>query len=466
MKRTVKFLLVFSFGLMLAGFGPRPYSDLAEYKRLPLETRISRLQSAGEDLFMRRRYEDAIVVFETILALDPGELKAKLWITKAQSQLLLEKNAANKQALYRKYGHLIPKDKIYENWHWGPSVGHFEVRYSEPKPYVPKVRKLRPKASDAEIAAARKKAESSGDAADMFELAMLHWSRKDQEKALKAFFDAYAINPEVLGKDDEFMLSTISEDVDAKTAAGKASARDYLVSGRLGLIQGDRQRAVNHLVRAAAMDAKTREEARKELGSFLATSQVETVSLPADIFSFRQAYVFDKGLDKLYLRIILLPKNGTQVVPIDMMLKSECVKDIEIASKDVTFVFPQAGIDESMRLYLVLPEKEGDYPQYEVRLVLTLDRAKSQTFELSNFATGENLPDNWSFVFSSEYNLSESLAKGDFEKSVDGMKISGWHLAITAGKGPFIPLESFKEPLPKAVDIWKLIENGGETTSL
>ncbi len=466
MKRTVKFLLVFSFGLMLAGFGPRPYSDLAEYKRLPLETRLSRLQSAGEDLFMRRRYEDSIVVFETILALDPGELKAKLWITKAQSQLLLEKNAANKQALYRKYGHLTPKDKIYENWRWGPSVGHFEVRYSEPKPYVPKVRKLRPKATDAEIAAARKKAEASGDAADMFELAMQHWSRKEQEKALKAFFDAYAINPEVLGRDDEYMLSTISEEVDAKTAAGKASAKDYLTSGKLGLIQGDRQRAVNHLVRAAAMDPKSREEARKELGMFLATSQVDTVSLPAEVFSFRQAYVFDKGLDKLYLRIVLLPKNRAQVVPVDMMLKNESVKDIEIASKDVAFAFQQPGIDESMRLYLVLPEKEEEFPQYEVRLILTLDRDKSQTFELSNFVTGENLPDNWSFVFSSEYNLSESLAKGDFEKSIDGMKISGWHLAITAGKGPFIPLESFKEPLPKPVDIWKLIENGGETTSL
>ncbi len=466
MKRTVKFLLVFSFGLMLAGFGPRPWSDLAEYKRLPLETRISRLQSAGEDLFMRRRYEDSIVVFETILALDPGELKARLWVTKAQSQLLLEKNAANKQALYRKYGHLTPKDKIYENWHWGPSVGHFEVRYSEPKPYVPKVRKLRPKASDAEVAAARKKAEASGDAIEMFELAMLHWSRKDQEKALKAFFDAYAVNPEVLGRDDEYMLSTISDEVDARTAAGKASAKDYLISGKLGLIQGDRQRAVNHLVRAAALDSKTREEVRKELGSFLATSQVDAVSLPADIFSFRQAYVFDKGLDKLYLRIILLPKNRAQVVPVDMMLKTGSVKDIEIASKDVAFAFPQPGIDESMRLYLVLPEKDEEFPQYEVRLILTLDRDKSQTFELSNFATGENLPDNWSFVFSSEYNLSESLARGDFEKSIDGMKISGWHLAITAGKGPFIPLESFKEPLPKPVDIWKLIENGGETTSL
>ncbi|HNW11145.1 MAG TPA: hypothetical protein PKI71_07255, partial [Candidatus Rifleibacterium sp.] len=373
---------------------------------------------------------------------------------------------ANKQALYRKYGHLTPKDKIYENWRWGPSVGHFEVRYSEPKPYVPKVRKLRPKATDAEIAAARKKAEASGDAADMFELAMQHWSRKEQEKALKAFFDAYAINPEVLGRDDEYMLSTISEEVDAKTAAGKASAKDYLTSGKLGLIQGDRQRAVNHLVRAAAMDPKSREEARKELGMFLATSQVDTVSLPAEVFSFRQAYVFDKGLDKLYLRIVLLPKNRAQVVPVDMMLKNESVKDIEIASKDVAFAFQQPGIDESMRLYLVLPEKEEEFPQYEVRLILTLDRDKSQTFELSNFVTGENLPDNWSFVFSSEYNLSESLAKGDFEKSIDGMKISGWHLAITAGKGPFIPLESFKEPLPKPVDIWKLIENGGETTSL
>ena len=178
------------------------------------------------------------------------------------------------------------------------------------------------------------------------------------------------------------MLSTISEEVDAKTAAGKASAKDYLTSGKLGLIQGDRQRAVNHLVRAAAMDPKSREEARKELGMFLATSQVDTVSLPAEVFSFRQAYVFDKGLDKLYLRIVLLPKNRAQVVPVDMMLKNESVKDIEIASKDVAFAFQQPGIDESMRLYLVLPEKDEEFPQYEVRLVLTLDRAKSQTFEI------------------------------------------------------------------------------------
>lgn len=450
---------------MLAGFGPRSYSDLAEYSRLPLETRINRLQNAGEDLFMRRRYEDAIVVFETILALDPGEMKAKLWITKAQTQIIVEKNEANKKALYQKYGHLIPKDKIYENWHWGPSVGHFEVRYSAPKPYVPKVRKFRPKASDAEVASARKKAEASGDSNDLFELAMRYWSRKEQEKALKAFFDAFAVDPEILAKDDEYMLSTIAEDVDAKTAAGKAAAKDYLVSGRLGLMQGDRQRAINHLVKAAAMDAKVKDVVRKELATFIATSQVDMVSLPPEVFSFRQAYVFDKGIDKLYLRIVMVPKNGSQVVPVDMMLKPESIKDIELASKDVAFAFSQPGIDaSSMRLYLILPEKTGEFPEYEVRLALTIDRAQSQAFELSNFSLAQELPDNWSFVVSSEYNLSESMAKGDFEKSVDGMKISGWHLAPTAGKGPFIPLESFKEPLPKQIDIWKIIENGGEAS--
>ena len=464
MKRTALFLLVFAFGLMLVGYGPRPYSDLAEYRRLPVETRISRLQSAGEDLFMRRRYEDAIVVFNTILALDPGEMKAKLWVTKAENQLLVEQNEVNKKVLYQKYGHLIPKDKIYENWHWGPSVGHFEVRYSEPKPHVPIVRKLRPKASDAAVAAARKKADASGEAGDLFELAMLHWSRREQEKALKAFFDAYAINPEVLSRDDEYMLSTISDEVDAKTASGKASAQDYLVSGRLGLLQGDRRRAVNHLVRAATTDSKLKDAVKKELATFIASPLVDMASLPPDFFSFRQAYVFDKGADKLYLRILLMPKNRTQIVPLDMMLKPECVKDIELASKDVVYAFPQPGLAESMRLYLVLPEKEEEFAQYEIRIALTLDREKSLSFELSNYALPAGQPDNWSFVISSEYNVSESMAKGDFEKSLEGMKVSGWHLAITAGKGPYIPLESFKESLPRQIDVWKIIENGGEAS--
>lgn len=464
MKRTAVFLLVFSIGFLLVGFGPRPYSDLAEYRRLPLETRINRLQSAGEDLFMRRRYEDAIGVFQTILALKSDELKAKLWMTKAQSQIALEKNEVAKRALYQKYGHLTPKDKIYENWHWGPSVGHFEVKYSEPKPYVPKVRKLRPRASDSEIAAAKKKADASGSAEDLFELAMLYWSRRDQDNALKAFFDAFAVNPEILGKDDEYMLSTISEEVDAKAATGKALGKDFLVSGRLGLIQGDRQRAVNHLVKAAATDPKLKDVVRKELALFIATPQVEIVSQPPEIFSFRQAYVFDKGADKLYLSALIMPKGGIQVVPIDLMLRPESIKDIEVVSKDVEYAFAQPGIDDYVRIYAVLPEKKEEFSEYAVQLVLTIDRANSRAFELSNFAMSVDQPDNWSFVISSEFNVAESMARGDFEKSLDGLKIYGWHLQTTEGKGPYIPLDSFNEPLPRQVDIWKILENGGEVS--
>lgn len=464
MKRTALFLTLFSFALILAGFGPRPYSDLAEYKRLPQETRIQRLQNAGEDLFLRRRYEDAIVVFQTILALDKTDLKAKLWMTKAQTQIMLEKNEVNKKALYQKYGHLIPKDKIYENWHWGPSVGHFEVRYSEPKPYVPAVRKVRPKASDKEIAAAVKKSEASGDAADLFELAMLHWSRRDNDKALKAFFDAFAVDPEILGKDDEFMLSTISEEIDARTLSGKATARDFLTSGRLGLLQGDRQRAINHLVKAANLDSKLKDEVSKFIGTFVSTSQVDMVSAPPDIFSFRQAYVYDKGSDKLYLRIVLIPKNRGQVVPVDLTLSASSTRDIELASKDVAFAFARPGIADSLRLWLILPEKEGDFPEYEIKLALNIDRANTQAFELSNFALPADQPDNWSFIIGSEFNFSEAIAKGDFEKNKDGLRISGYHLSASAGKGPFIGLDNFKEPLPRGIDIWKLIETGGETS--
>ncbi|NCB37448.1 MAG: hypothetical protein EOM80_01655 [Erysipelotrichia bacterium] len=464
MKRTALFFTLFSIGLMLVGFGPRPYSDLAEYRHMPIETRIERLRKAGEDLFLRRRYEDAITVFQTVLALDEGDMKAKLWITKAQTQISVEKNEANKKALYQKYGHLIPKDKIYENWHWGPSVGHFEVRYSEPKPYVPAVRKVRPKAADVDIETARKKAEASGDAADLHELSMLHWSRRDDTEALKAFFDAFAANSEILAKDDEFMLSTISDEIAAKIADGKASAEDYMTSGRLGLIQGDRPRAINHLVKAASLDKALKERAQKILKDFVSTSQVEMVSAPPDILSFRQAYVFDKNFDKLYLRIVMTPKNKGQIVPIDLSLTASSAREIELASADVAFAYIQPGIDDYARLWLVLPEKEGEFPEYEIRLTLNVDRAVVQSFELSNFALITEQYDNWSFVISSEFNFSENMAKGEFEKNFEGVRIAGYNLAVSEGKGPFVPLENFKEPLPRKIDIWKLIENGSEAS--
>jgi hypothetical protein len=464
MKRTTAFLLATSIGLTLTGFSPRPYSDLAEYKRLPMEVRIERMQKSGEDLFLRRRFEDAIVVFETILALDEKDLKARLWITKAHSEILREKQDGEKKRLYQKYGHLIPKDMIYDNWHWGPSVGHFEVRYSEPKPYVRPERKLRPKASDAEVKAAKLKAEKSGAAADYFELAMLHWSRREKENALRNYFKAIELDTEMLAKDDELMLATVSSEVQEKVAATKVTASDYLASGKLEMIQGDRVRAVQHLVRAAVMDKQSRTEVSDILSRFVESPQVELVSAPADVFSFRQAYVFDKDSDNIYVRAIMQPKKRGQIVPVDLTIPASIVEKIDIQSKDAILALGKPGISDFLRIWLVLPEKEGEFPEYEVRLAISINRKSADYLELSNFSLPKEQPDNWSFVIGSEFNFGESFNKGEFEKSLTGIRIFGYHLAASDGKGPVLPLAEFKQPLPRQIDIWKIIENGGETT--
>ena len=65
-----------------------------------MHKRIERMQKSGEDLFLRRRYEDAIKVFETILALRKTDLKAMLWISKSKNEIVRERNDAEKQALY------------------------------------------------------------------------------------------------------------------------------------------------------------------------------------------------------------------------------------------------------------------------------------------------------------------------------------------------------------------------------
>lgn len=465
MKRSTALIIAIAAGALLTGFSnPRPYSDLAEYKRLPMERRIERMQKSGEDLLKRRRYEDAIVVFETILALDKDDLLAKLWITKARTALLREKQDAQKEELIKKYGQLIPKDMIYDNWHWGPSVGHFEVRYSEPKPYVPPVRKVRPKASDEQIKEALQKAEKSGSAEDNFELAMLHWSRKERDDALKYYFKAIELDKEMLANDDELLLISVSSDIQTKIDAGSATPQDYFTSGKIELFQGDRVKAVRHLVKAAQKDEKSLEQAKKLLGAFVESPQIDLVSAPPDIFSFRQAYVFDKDSDKIYLRLILSPKNKGQIVPVDLTLAPEAVKDISIDSKDAVMTFGVTGISEALRIWIVLPEKEGDFPEYEVKLTLNLDREKADYIELSNFALPPEQPDNWSFLIASEFNFSESFTRGEYEKNLNGVSINGFQLSLSDGKGPFVALRDFKEPLPGNLDVWKIIETGGEPT--
>lgn len=465
MKRTTAFLLATTIGLTLTGFSPRPYSDLAEYKRLPMERRIDRLQKSGEDLFLRRRYEDAITVFDTILSLDKGDMLARLWITKATTEILKEKQNEEKKRLLQKHdGHLIAKDLIYDNWRWGPEIGHFEIRYAPAKPYVRPVRKVHPKLNDKELNEIVKKAEKTGAADDQFELAMSYWARREIKPALKYYFKAIEADTEMLGRDDELLLSSIAEDVQKKIETGKVNAQDYFDSGKLEMIQGDRNRAVQHLVRAASLDPKLHDQVAKVLARFVESPQVDMVSAPPDIFSFRQAYVFDKNADTVYLRIILSPKKRGQVVPIDLTIPASGAKKIDIKSKDAAFAFGVTGISDALRIWLVLPEKEAEFPEYEVRLTVDIDRKATDFIELSNFSLAKDQPDNWSFVIGSEFNFSESLPVGEHTKKNAGLQVIGYHLSLSDGKGPFLSLADFKEPLPRAVDIWKIITTGGEDT--
>lgn len=460
MKKSILLLTLLSASALLVGYGPRPYSDLATYKRIPTTTRTESLMKAGEDLFLRRRYEDAKSVFEMVLGMDKDNVGAKFWLSKTLNKLEQEANEQAKKALYQKWGHLTPVDKIYQNWHWGPEVGHFEVRYSEPKPYVPKVRKFRPKATDAEIKEAKKKYEASKSAEDAFELSMRYWSQRKKSDAIKYYLEATSIDPEILSKDDEYMLSMISEEMEEKIASGKANAEEYMICGRLGLLQGNRVDGFRNIIKSAVMDKKQKKTAEKIFEEFVESPLSGTIGNSADIFSFRQAYVFDKDKDTVYMRIILCPRENNQLIPIDTTIPASFTGDIKCESDDILFTYGKKGIGESTRLWLVIPEKATEYAEYEARLTIQLKREDENSgIELSNYSLPPEQPDNWSFIISSEFNATESQIPGNYEKIENGVKVSGYHLGTSEGRGPYISFSEYKEPLPEKVNIWKIIEN-------
>ena len=467
MKKSLVLFSLFVMGFLLVGYSPRRYSALATYKRIPTYTRVDNLIKAGKDLFLRRRFEDARSIFLMILDMDKNNLEANFYLSKIKNTLELEENEAKKQALYKKWGHLTPIDKIYENWRWGPEVGHFEIRYSEPKPYVPAVRKFRPKATDAEITEAAKMYTSSKTADNAFELAMRYWSRREKAAAVKYYLEAADMNAEILGRDDEYMLSMISEELEEKIANGKPTSEDYLTYGRLALIQGNRDDGIKSIIKAAVQSKKLNPSANKALDHYISSGFVDIVGIPAEVYSFRQAYVYDKEKDSLYMRIILCPKNKRQLIPIETTIPASSTGNISIESKDAVFIYGKQGIGGSTRLWVALPEKEGEFPEYEVRLIISLKRNEESTgIELSNFVLPPEQPDNWSFIISSEFNNTESDVHGNYEKFENGMKISAFHLGTTDGRGPYVNFKDYKEPLPSDANVWKIIENNEDEMNL
>lgn len=475
MKKSAYFISLIAAGVLLVGYcpncdGPRPYSELATYKRLPVADRVEGLMKAGKDLFLRRRYEDAKSVFQMALDMDKKCLDAKMWISKANCMLEQEQNEEKKKALYAKWGHLTPIDRIYENWRWGPEVGHFEVRYSEPKPYVPAVRKFRPKATDNEIKDALKVYKESPTAENAFELAMKYWSQRKKTEAVKYYFEAVDLNVEILGNDDEYMLSMISEELEAKQEKGTLTADEYMTLGRLALIQGNQKDGIKSVIKASEINKNLKKAAGDVLNAFVAqASALDLSSLPSEIYSFRQAYVFDKDNDSVYMRIVLSPRNKNLLVPVDTSIPDKCIKDITVVSnKDVLYVFNKAVIDEASRLYLLLPEKDGEFPEYEVKLIVNLKRGDGSEpgIELSNFALPPEQDDNWSFIIASEFNKKEGVEIGNYEKVDNGVRVSGYHLATSKGKGPYVPFQNFSEPLPSKTDVWRIIESKEDDMSL
>jgi tetratricopeptide (TPR) repeat protein len=456
MKRSYLVIILALFFLGMVGFTPERGSDFAEYRRLPMKTRVERMQKSGEDLFLRRRYEDAIKVFDTVLALRSNDLKARLWRTKAEQELVKERNDAEKQALYEKYnGHLIPEDRIYGNWNWDPSIGHFEVRYSEPKPYVRPVRKLRPYATDADLNKAVKKA-GSGKLEDLFEVAMLYWSRKDRDNALKYFHQAYGVSPEVLMLDDEMMLITIINEIEEKSEKGSASAQDLYELGRLQLIQGDRAMGISSLVEAASLDKKIAGAVDRIISDFIESPQLELVTSMPEYYAFRQGYVYEAKGDYLYIYLCLQPRNHEQVVSLDYHFPLEIIEEITPESKDCVFAYVKETEDKAVRFWYVLPRKSVVEGYYEIKAKVKLKRDKAENFELSNFALSE-IHDNWSFVIGKDVNFA-SIPNGENEYQERGLRVSGHHLPLYSGRGPYIIFADFTEALDGAVDVWGMME--------
>jgi hypothetical protein len=218
---------------------------------------------------------------------------------------------------------------------------------------------------------------------------------------------------------------------------------------------------VQNLISASRLDKELKNEVSKIIASYVVSPEVKQSIVPPDIYSYRQAYVFDEDADMIYIRIVGIPRGNRLVFPLDITFDLKAIKKLEIASNDLAFAYAMPGQDKAARIWFVLPEKE-EFAEYDLRLIAYVDRDYNTWIDLSNYAIPPEQPDNWSFVIGSEFNFGEMIPQGEFEKHLDGVQVTGYHLSRSEGKGPYIDLSYFKEPMPKEVDVWEFIENAGE----
>lgn len=444
-KTLPAFFLLLS-GLLVCEAAPLPYSDLAQYDHLPLKERIAQIEKAGIDMYKRHRYDDAIQIFNIVLALDSKNATAHLWKKKAEMQNRFNQNNELKQQAYKKYdGRLVPKEKF----EWPESIGHFEVRYSEYKPNVYPPKEVRQPATDEELKKAKAKTLAKGAKAfDFFELAMLYWSRKETEQALKTYIKAVEMDPRISAKNDEAMLYTIQLEIEEKMLSGEPTKEDYRQYALVSYLQGAIYDAVKYFA-ASAGKPGTEEynEARKILSNILNNTPHAHFMSPADLFGFRMLYACEKDGHYIYLRMKLMPQMNAIVIPFDMFLPSHLVEDVYLEnSKDLSFVLAEEGMDEyTLRLWLIIREHPDDFHQYDAQLRIKLkDPTESSTsFYLANHITPIIETDNWAFIVTPAGIEPAFYEPPDFVRHFRDSAISAYSLYKLEGEGPRIILNNY-----------------------
>ncbi|MBF0502060.1 MAG: tetratricopeptide repeat protein [Candidatus Riflebacteria bacterium] len=444
--------------LLLFGFAPGPSPDLRQYSRLPLSVKLARLVKAGEEKFQQRRYEEAIAIFEVMKSLDEHNLDAIFWLQKCNDRLSSEANERMKAQMIKQKGNLVIKESLYDNWVWGPTVGHFEIRQSKPKPHIPVVRKVHPRASDAEIEKARKAADA-GDANALFELAMVLHSRADDTAAIEALDKAVTTDPTILERDDEGLSSAALETAQRALEKGTITPEQRLRAARVNYLQGDLSDAVIGFIKAASKDSALKGQVQKYLQTLLDSRKADFLLRPPEVFSFRQAYLWEKGEDSLFIRIQFRPTSPHFIVPFDLPLEPRAVKAVETRSSDLLFVLPDPVNPDGTRLWLVAKDATDDVPMLEARLVIRLHPSKVTFIDLSNYQVSSDLSDNWSVVIGDSTSFGPGFPVGQIDQMQGKLIIKGYRLQLSNGKGPSLDLRDFRKNLGSGIDPWKIFED-------
>ncbi|MBF0544904.1 MAG: hypothetical protein HQM08_10745 [Candidatus Riflebacteria bacterium] len=458
MPRSILLIFLFFACLLMLGFAPANDPNLRGYTRVTINKRLDLLEKAGKDRFNRRLYEEAIEIFKAMLILDEGNLDAFFWISKCRERVKREESEKRKAELYRKKGSLVIKESKYDNWIWGPTAGHFEIRISKPKPRIIPPKKNRPRVGDAELLAFKKKADS-GVPKDLFELAMSYKSRGEFPLAIESYSKAVAADPKILQLDDEGLTGELCEKFQKQKEKGTISPQERLQAATIGFLQGDLVESIIDFIKASSHDNTLKLACQDGLEKILGTGKTDFLVKPPEILSFRQAYLWENGEDSIYLKIRFRPNSPVFLIPFDLPLEYANVKTVENRSTDIICIIPDKRVDTPLRLWIACKDSGDSIPIFELKAVIRLRPAKVMTLDFSNYyAVPSEIEDNWSVVFGDPSTYSPGFPKGDIESNKAGLIIKAFDLTASKGKGPNLDLRDFRRNLGSSINPWKTFE--------